>query len=229
MISNRFNPLGKNLGKTAKAYIQDGLIAMWDGIENVGWGKHDANATTWKDLVGEGVDLELQGGATWTDEGLHFDGTGVAIADNPTHQWSEANTLETAISLVYAARNQAVALIGDSSTSLAVFVMMYGHIINGFNGVTPRRAPNLGGDTLFNPVSITRRRDLSISLNAERVVGDNGDWVTTMNVGRTAIGASTKGRLNALGLVHCVRVYNRALTDDEIAYNYAIDKERFGL
>ena len=42
---------------TARDYVQDGLIAMWDGIENAGWGVHDPNATTWKDLTGNGNDL----------------------------------------------------------------------------------------------------------------------------------------------------------------------------
>lgn len=35
---------------TAKDYVQDGLVAMWDGIENAGLWTHDANATVWKDL-----------------------------------------------------------------------------------------------------------------------------------------------------------------------------------
>ena len=34
------------------SYVKDGLVAMWDGTENAGWGTHDANATTWKDLTG---------------------------------------------------------------------------------------------------------------------------------------------------------------------------------
>jgi hypothetical protein len=29
--------------------------------------------------------------------------------------------------------------------------------------------------------------------------------------------------------LHSVRIYNRALTAEEIAYNYEIDKARFGL
>ena len=45
-------------GPTAKDYVQDGLIAMWDGIENAGWGVHDPNATVWKDLVGS-YDIQL--------------------------------------------------------------------------------------------------------------------------------------------------------------------------
>ena len=39
---------------TAKDYIQDGLVAMWDAQENIGWGKHDDTATTWVDLTGNG-------------------------------------------------------------------------------------------------------------------------------------------------------------------------------
>lgn len=49
---------------TAADYVQDGLIAMWDGIENAGWGIHDQNATFWKDLIGN-VDLPI-GNAIWT-------------------------------------------------------------------------------------------------------------------------------------------------------------------
>ena len=36
---------------TAKDYIQDGLVAIWDGIENVGYGLHDDDATIWKDCI----------------------------------------------------------------------------------------------------------------------------------------------------------------------------------
>ena len=35
----------------AAAYIQNGLVACWDGVENAGVGVHDASATVWKDLV----------------------------------------------------------------------------------------------------------------------------------------------------------------------------------
>lgn len=34
---------------------------------------------------------------------------------------------------------------------------------------------------------------------------------------------------NVSGLLSCVRVYNRSLTDAEIAANYAVDKTRFNL
>lgn len=49
-------------------YVQEGLLAHWDGIENVGRGKHDSNATVWKDLVGN-CDAVLQD-ATFSDDAL---------------------------------------------------------------------------------------------------------------------------------------------------------------
>ena len=58
-----------NVGGTlsAKSYVQDGLVAMWDGIENAGWGTHDANATTWVDLTGNGHDAALSGKYSWSN------------------------------------------------------------------------------------------------------------------------------------------------------------------
>ena len=47
-------------GKTARDYVQNGLVAMWDGIENAGAGTHDAGATVWKDIVG-GREFALTG------------------------------------------------------------------------------------------------------------------------------------------------------------------------
>lgn len=42
----------------SSSYVQNGLIAQWDGIDNAGTGTHDPTATTWKDLAGSN-DLTL--------------------------------------------------------------------------------------------------------------------------------------------------------------------------
>ena len=57
---------------TAKDYVQDGLVAMWDGIENAGWGVHDLSATTWVNLAGgsiEDISLYTQN-CEWSDDAL---------------------------------------------------------------------------------------------------------------------------------------------------------------
>jgi len=44
----------------ASSYVQSGLIAQWDGIENVGAGlPHDSSSRTWADLSGNGWDFTL--------------------------------------------------------------------------------------------------------------------------------------------------------------------------
>lgn len=47
MLDTRTAALSKAGGgvPTAKDYVQDGLIAMWDSIEDVGCKMHDANAS----------------------------------------------------------------------------------------------------------------------------------------------------------------------------------------
>ena len=47
-------------GVAASSYVQSGLVACWDGIENAGAGTHDADATVWKDIVG-GYEFALTG------------------------------------------------------------------------------------------------------------------------------------------------------------------------
>ena len=52
----------RNRKPTARSYVQDGLVAQWDGIENAGWGTHNASATSWNDLV-NGTPLTIVNGA----------------------------------------------------------------------------------------------------------------------------------------------------------------------
>ena len=64
-------------------YITDGLIAMWDGEWNSGFGVHDDNSSIWKDLSFNGYDLTVNGGSFGDN---YFDATGTNYA-------SEANDL----------------------------------------------------------------------------------------------------------------------------------------
>ena len=46
---------------SASDYVQDGLVAMWDGIENAGWGLHDDMITCPFELVSEQDDVNMIG------------------------------------------------------------------------------------------------------------------------------------------------------------------------
>lgn len=227
MLINLRNALvGGKRKPTAKDYVQDGLIALWDGIENAGWGAHDASATTWKDLSGNNNDLVLQNGA-------HFDANSLISADR-----NYVSAL-LAIQLPYASievcgfwdqdRNpSALVCFGNSSdnrimlTAALTFMQTYNgsHQITFNEAVSPyntwagvhdgsQHIPYVAGVVAMGTYSTNSwiRRDGNFGLS----------------------GSSNYSGYNFVGNYYCVRLYSRALTADEIAANYAIDKARFGL
>ena len=52
---------------TSASYVQEGLVAQWDAIDNAGVGFHIPDSKIWKDLTGNGRDLTLIGKGAWTD------------------------------------------------------------------------------------------------------------------------------------------------------------------
>ena len=46
-------PLVASSTPASHAYVQRGLVAAYDGIDNAGTGSHDSSATTWKNLAGD--------------------------------------------------------------------------------------------------------------------------------------------------------------------------------
>ena len=60
----------------ASAYVQDGLVAQWDGIENAGAGQpHDATLAEWKDASGtHSFVFNANSGITVGDSALVFPG-----------------------------------------------------------------------------------------------------------------------------------------------------------
>ena len=56
---------------TSLVYLQSGLAAQWDGIENAGRGQHSADTKTWTDLVG-GWNAVSADGTHWAADGYAF-------------------------------------------------------------------------------------------------------------------------------------------------------------
>ncbi len=61
-------------GLNAFSYIQKGLAACYDGVDNAGAGVHDPNAATWVDLTGHGNDGTVGSGITWAANGWVSEG-----------------------------------------------------------------------------------------------------------------------------------------------------------
>ena len=54
---------------SSRSYVQRGLAAQYDGIDNAGRGAHDASAKVWKDLTGNGNDGACDSALSWSADG----------------------------------------------------------------------------------------------------------------------------------------------------------------
>jgi len=214
---------------TAKDYVQDGLIAMWDGIENAGWGVHDPNATTWKDLSGNNNDLVLQNGA-------HFDANSLVTA--------RRNKVSAVFSPnAYLAYNTLEACAFWDETRNPSALICFGNSIqqNRMLSATKERIQVCSGNydypiptdlqSVRNTWAATydgKAQSPFVSGTLIQSTPSTNNW-SYQNHPFGLSGASNYQNYNFIGNYYCVRVYDRALTADEIAANYAIDKARFNL
>lgn len=203
---------------TAADYIQDGLIAMWDAIENVGWGRHDSYTLVWRDLVGT-HDLHSDGKITsW--------GIDKSIIHGNAHGsgWIGQN-FEVGGQLCYDV------CLGDFGNGAYVFGAPFS------GGVRPSVTRSFiiwgsGPSYMSNPrlpsnTNITVNFGDGVYLDSEKVAAIRGpaSGITSRPFGIGYYYTSMTVDME----VRCFRLYNRTLTPEEIAYNYSIDKMRFGL
>ena len=235
MIAARQIAFGRGAAKgyTAKDYVQDGLVVMWDGIENAGWGNHDDTATVWKDLTENGRDLTLTSHGSWSPLGLVCDGVGYAargkILDIPS---KDILTVE----VVYSS-NMAdvgiVAILGKApSENRGVFLTQRGGKLCGMSV----QSANLGmknsihcADEVKSAAFVYSESDMAYAmLNGLEVA--TGYTFTSYASYYYAVGGRADNTDVPLPCeIMAIRVHNRALTAEEIAHNYEIDKARFGI
>lgn len=223
---------------TAADYVMDGLVSMWDGIENAGWGTHEDSPQYWVDLVGDDT-MSKTGSANsyyptyFTDDGL------CGIAYN--HWPSKSQGLYSA-------------LIGSERTIEAVFTRTYmGNTVGlpnfmgnnwlsmqGFSGAR-MLCYHEGAGFWVTPPSQTAPVTFSLSLviaDGKCYVYVNGVLQSTVNSGGMATPNNSvmslgqninlvNGTSYFAALTHSARVYSRALSETEVKANYKVDRGRF--
>lgn len=230
---------------TAKDYAQDGLVAMWDGIENAGWGVHDVNATTWANLLDPDHPL--------TGNNIAFTGKGTRIPTGCTYtdldiqsMWNNGFSLEFVVSFL--------GVTGTSANAIFDVMRLYG-------STTSYLAIEIGGawtsslSTVgFNTARVRIASGAPISLDRTNpqprvatvcVTSSTQSKQFLDGLGYASYGAATSniyvpannnltfgggaGWASNNCMLNAVRFYSRVLTSAEITHNYAIDKERFKL
>ena len=223
MLGARTGTWAKSGGElpTAKDYVQDGLIAMLDGIENAGLGKNDANATVWVDLSGNSNDVDVDlTQASWEDGFLKVTGTTCTRDEEITNIATLEVLFRDSSEDTYPGNKGPFFVLGEMKGPCCLW---YGHIAGGASHNT-RISSNLAvSRTILASRSYTYR-SWSYYVNGEQmpIYKPPNTLADAVGCKATAVGGKP------IEIYH-VRTYSRALTADEIAHNYAIDKARFNL
>lgn len=245
MIANRFNPLGTQKKTPAMQYIREGLIAQWDGVENAGFGKHSDSPKTWKDLTGNHV-ATPSGSPVFKEDCVYFDGDTSKLADVGDPQTSNAkltfnsplikdatNANEITVEVVFKPIRQTYSSINGgyigfcNNVRTAWFWSSYNYAVSAYSYKTDDNlSVNLKWDDYNNKKMSVVLRKGDFILNGATIANLDGGGVVTDD---TCHIGYIQGYQHGRAEIYAIRVYNRILTDAEIAHNYAVDKERFGL
>ena len=225
----------------ASAYVQSGLVAQWDGIENAGAGQHDPNATTWKNLKQGSVDFPLPSGCTVGDDSVTIPAktkvtTSTSVFPSETPD-AHAGTYEcywaTPAIPTSGSYGATVLFISDMS-------FLYRVDKDKFQG-TARMADGKFYRHNFSYTATEQRSFHTVSYaTMGTTTADNAFYLDGASRSGTVSGnGETMAQTARTGLVHhdtaaypviykAARIYNRKLTEAEVIYNAAVDRLRFG-
>lgn len=225
---------------SAKSYVQDGLVCLWDGIENVGYGVHDGAATEWVDLVG-GADFTLTENGSFDESsfvcsGISAKGDGISLGLGYTIECVTYNYNRAGY---FCAFNLDRIRLRKSF----VFYRTYCHLTGGGSqyGTPPVSVgahswSAVVGEPLLpssNHLRMFTAYFIDGQMSDEYETGNwGGKWASTDYSDFASIGGLNLNGSDIwpfTGRIHSIRLYNRALTPSEVAVNYAIDAARFGI
>ena len=226
LIGSRNGFAVKSKQKWQNPYVTDGLIAMWDGEWNAGTGINNPNATDWKAVIGENV--YGQGtGILYDQQNHYYDLNKIGQSDaarfilNQTFD-AQVGTFEVVINGTYSNGNYKNIMLTDKYTPIFKCSTSQLHFY-GFNSSSTFTNLALNQTHYVATTSHNSyQRDCYINGAFLKSLGGSSvlvDWISLPAV--TANSVSCK--------IYALRLYSRALTADEIAANYDVDKIRFNL
>ena len=220
-------------------YVQDGLIAFWDGIGNNGVSCHADNVTLWRDVIG-GYAFSLFN-VSVGNNCMVFHGTKTDKLCDSYGLLSESDTESTFVEaangtmeIVYRLDNgtaQQVLLQSSAKSGIGFGIYRTGTLIIAYSGEGYKNTFSHNSGTQLNTVSVCYNQTLPISpayINESKITGSStAAWSNPDN--KTYIGARASRATDYAfaGSIYCIRLYNRQLTDAEIISNQKVDLLRY--
>lgn len=215
-------------------YVTKGLLAMWDGEWNAGYGIHNPSPTSWVDLTGNGYDLTMELGSRsyWTDKSCFFKNN----TNPPSYAYfpGEDAELDSAVSSVEIVFKDDAASNGQivqfSSTSLrhdiSICLKNKARIEFGYRQGNSGLSYNVYGKKhhLYHQYNTSR---CTIDGEAYNLTEWVSGWANPL--GKFAVGSNGGAWQGFQGDLFCIRFYSRGLSTSEVQRNYAVDQRRFNL
>lgn len=218
----------KDAEPTARDYVQDGLVAMWDGIENAGWGVHDQNATVWKDLVGGLEASPLLQSVEFGSDYAHITRQNrLSCTSEVVKEALSGDGITAEVCCVFNTYRQPDCVFSINGTGRPLWIFQQS---NNY-GIAYRQS------SLQTVVECDTQSRHTITVSkgnyfVNAVLKGSRVSTTPQYTGNLiSIGGMSYNYTNTMpdANVYCIRLYSRALTPAEISHNYAIDKARFKL
>ena len=228
---------------TSRSYVQDGLIAQYDGINNAGHGVAHSNSTNvWKDLAGS-FDLTRETGGTWGGNCLVASGSALAAkrsASAPTYKTIEVvyKWTASAASVLFAGgdklRTVFFKVSSDASVPRGVFFSGSHASAAGYPTSTkyftsPYDSVVCAAARYGNASDTGEVTDILLDGELQESEKKTGSY-WSHNTDITTIGGRRSGSSDSgfwEGDIYAIRLYSTVLSDDDIARNAAIDAVRF--
>lgn len=214
--------------QTTPAYVSDGLIGLYDAVKNTRQGHKDGSLSAWQDLSGNDNDLSIA-----VNSGLEFksdcllawkNASGIGVFSDVIVD--DVKTAEIVVRAYDRTASYATfAAFNKSRNKMMCFVSSMSGIVFKTGGegyaVNPYKR---------NTITADYNNQLFYIDGTEAVQNGTSDTFSAtpannFNLFRysSSIGTGISGEICS------VRLYNRSLTAQEIAQNFAIDQQRFGI
>ena len=201
-------------------YVQDGLVLMLDGIQNVrGW--HSTSTNVWEDLSGNNNDLTLENVVS-NSNNMYLDGIKSKVYSEKA---LDVVSVEMVLELEEKNDFVYIASFGNNSKSMAWSPVSD----KGFSLGHQKKKYFVENLYKKSSISVQYNPDL-MYLNSEKLTNNLAveSWGTPSTY-PIAFGFYGSAAYRMKGKIYSIRIYNRALTKNEINHNYEMDKKRFGI
>lgn len=219
---------------TSASYAQrEHLLIQWDGIDNAGTGAHNPSATTWKNLANSGSKYDLTiGTAGWTDTALRCLGKeGTASLAAEAESGTGVLTFNAFEAVFVNRSNGTKSTVVFSGGDARYFVLGTSYAMWMNNEWTTAINNKTSGTTSLVWLYDQDNAQGRVLANGAQIPygSSTATWALTGHRYIHVGGKVDSNQYSWNGDLFAIRAYSTPPTDAQVAYNYKIDRNRFGL